>query len=259
VRARGRRRRGTRRRASRIRAITLRNAPRRRCRVSRASVQSGFSEGTHHVGRCVFFLPTSGRRVSERAFCDDADAGVSRNSEGVSPEPSNRVERDLWRGVRSLRRGSVCARRRPASSRQPHHHTDCFGFQPRPNAGGAKSYGQRDSECTFQVLQLKNQGLIALLSLKSIVEPFFCLLSEYWRHSRTRARLTVAASHTLGVLPDRTSFKPRSSPSEGLALNTQDASAHGGQRRRTWIRRSLPRWQGRFRRQRRPRRPRRLR
>ena len=173
MRARGRRRRGTRRRASRIRAITLRNAPRRRCRVSRASVQSGFSEGTHHVGRCVFFLPLfSGRRVSGRAFCDDADAGVSRNSEGVSPEPSNRVARDLWRGVRSLRRGSVCARRRPASSRQPHHHTDCFGFQPRPNAGGANSYGQRDSECTFQVLQLKNQGLIALLSLKSIVEPF---------------------------------------------------------------------------------------
>ena len=114
MRARGRRRRGTRRRASRIRAITLRNAPRRRRRVSRASVQSGFSEGTHHVGRCVFFLPTSGRRVSGRAFCDDADAGVSRNSEGVSPEPSNRVARDLWRGVRSLRRGSVCARRRPA-------------------------------------------------------------------------------------------------------------------------------------------------
>ena len=99
-------------------------------------------------------------------------------------------------------------------------------------------------------------GSMSLLSLKSIVEPFF---SPHWRPSRTRARLTVAASHTLGVLPDRTSFNPRSSPSEGLALNTQDASAHGGPRRRTWIRRSLPRWQGRFRRQRRPRRPRRLR
>ena len=173
MRARGRRRRGTRRRASRIRAITLRNAPRRRRRVPRASVQSGFSEGTHHVGRCVFFLPTSGRRVSGRAFCDDADAGVSRNSEGVSPEPSNRVARDLWRGVRSLRRGSVCARRRPASSRQPHHHTDCFGFQPRPNAGGANSYGQRDSECTFQVLQLKNQGLIVVVESQVHRGTFF--------------------------------------------------------------------------------------
>ena len=195
MRARGRRRRGTRRRASRIRAITLRNAPRRRCRVSRASVQSGFSEGTHHVGRCVFFLPTSGRRVSGRAFCDDADAGVSRNSEGVSPEPSNRVARDLWRGVRSLRRGSVCARRRPASSGQPHHHTDCFGFQPRPNAGGANSYGQRDSECTLQVLQLKNQGLIALLSLKSIVEPFFSPVGAMTPQSNARASNRRRVAH----------------------------------------------------------------
>ena len=159
-------------------------------------------------------------------------------------------------GAKPPTRVRLCAKAAGHLEAEPHHHTDCFGFQPRPNAGGANSYGQRDSECTFQVLQLKNQGLIALLSLKSIVEPFF---SPHWRPSRTRARLTVAASHTLGVLPDRTSFNPRSFPSEGLALNTQDASAHGGQRRRTWIRRSLPRWQGRFRRQRRPRRPRRLR
>ena len=161
-----------------------------------ARPSKGFSEGTHHVGRCVFFPPLfSGRRVSGRAFCDDADAGVSRNSEGVSPEPSNRVARDLWRGVRSLRRGSVCARRRPASSGQPHHHTDCFGFQPRPNAGGANSYGQRDSECTFQVLQLKNQGLIALLSLKSIVEPFFSPVGAMTPQSNARASNRRRVAH----------------------------------------------------------------
>ena len=211
----------------------------------------------------------SGRRASGRAFRDRADAyraRVSSDSECASPRPSIRVTRDLARGVRSLRRGSVCALR-AGPVRNPIGQS--LGqevariFDPAPTGGADLQRGWRYTgvfEPSF--LQSTHAHPKRLLSHARWERLLFFFLSlslvGHWRQSNARVTQRRRVAH-LGVHHNRTSSNPPSSPSKGFALHRQDASAHGGQRRRTGIRRSLPRRQGRFRRQRRPRRPRRLR
>ena len=208
----------------------------------------------------------SGRRASGRAFRDRADAyraRVSSDSECASPRPSIRVTRDLARGVRSLRRGSVCALR-AGPVRNPIGQS--LGqevariFDPAPTGGADLQRGWRYTgvfEPSF--LQSTHAHPKRLLSHARRLRDFFFLACRAMaRQSNARVTQRRRVAH-LGVHHNRTSSNPPSSPSKGFALHRQDASAHGGQRRRTGIRRSLPRRQGRFRRQRRPRRSRRLR
>ena len=196
----------------------------------------------------------SGRRASGRAFRDRADAyraRVSSDSECASPRPSIRVTRDLARGMRGLRRGSVCALR-AGPVRNPIGQS--LGqevariFDPAPTGGADHSARWRYTgvfEPSF--LQSTHAHPKRLLSHARWERLLFSSRSRLLGIRQSNARVTQRrrVAH-LGVHHNRTSSNPPSSPSKGFALHRQDASAHGGQRRRTGIRRALPRRQGRF-------------